>query len=223
MAAHHPVWMSRHTRGSRQDIHSTRVPHTEEGCGWLSSTHRHKESKPPHVHDGTGDQARSDVTLRQQPASVPFEQTIPSFRLYEQVCFQQRAGRCSKTRGLRWQALKADSTTTRHTRTDPAQRTLSQWTRTLPRHDHQLRFALDDREDVRETRQGVDHHHSAARLRRLRGGTREVQQDEDHHHSTRAKIPRQSDKVKTITKARVRRRPRSQTRRNPFPSKSERP
>ena len=45
--AHHPVWMSRHTRGSRQDIHSTRVPHTEEGRGWLSSTHRHKESKPP--------------------------------------------------------------------------------------------------------------------------------------------------------------------------------
>ena len=26
LAAHHPVWMSRHTRGSRQDIHSTRVP-----------------------------------------------------------------------------------------------------------------------------------------------------------------------------------------------------
>ena len=27
--------------------HSARVPHTEEGCGWLSSTHRDKESKPP--------------------------------------------------------------------------------------------------------------------------------------------------------------------------------
>ena len=27
-------------------FHSTRAPHTEEGCGWLSSTHRHKESKP---------------------------------------------------------------------------------------------------------------------------------------------------------------------------------
>ena len=41
--------MSRHTCGSRQDTHSTRVPHTEEGCGWLSSTHRHKESKPPQL------------------------------------------------------------------------------------------------------------------------------------------------------------------------------
>ena len=63
-----------------------------------------------HVHDGAGDQASSDVSLRQQPVPVPS---------------QQRAGRCSNTRGLRWPALKADSTTTRHTRTHPAQRTLT--------------------------------------------------------------------------------------------------
>ena len=93
----------------------------EEGCGWLSSTHRHRKVQtttldinmvaeqdttttaprltPPltpratnprtggrrpenrhdryasrnagHVHDGTGDQASSDVTLRQQPVPVP--------------------------------------------------------------------------------------------------------------------------------------------------------
>ena len=28
------------------------VPHTEEGCGWLSNTHRHKESKPPQTSTG---------------------------------------------------------------------------------------------------------------------------------------------------------------------------
>ena len=46
-AAHHLVWMSRHTRESRQHVHSSRSASTEEGCGWLSGTHRHKVSKPP--------------------------------------------------------------------------------------------------------------------------------------------------------------------------------
>ena len=77
------------------------------------------------VHDGTGDQASSDVTLRQQPVSAPSNRRFPLSGCTRQVCLQQRAGRCSKTRGLRWPVLKADSTTTRHTRTDPAQRTLS--------------------------------------------------------------------------------------------------
>ena len=76
------------------------------------------------VNDGTGDQASSDVTLRQQPVPVPSNRRFPLSGCTRQVCLQQRAGRCSKTCGLRWPALKADSTTTRHTRTDPAQRTL---------------------------------------------------------------------------------------------------
>ena len=77
------------------------------------------------VHDGTGEQASSHVTLRQQPVPVHPNRRFPLSGCTRQVCLQQRAGRCSKTRGLRWPALKADSTTTRHTRTDPAQRTLT--------------------------------------------------------------------------------------------------
>ena len=38
----------------------------------------------------------------------------------------------------------------------------SQWTGTCPRYDNQRRVAPNDREDVREARQGEDHHHSAS-------------------------------------------------------------
>ena len=104
---------------------------------------RYVSGNAGYVHDGTGDQASSGVTLRQQPVLVPSNRRFFS-GCTRQVCFQQRAGRCPKTRGFRWPALEADRTGT------------------FPRHDHQLRFASDDREDVREAQQGEDHHHSAA-------------------------------------------------------------
>ena len=126
--------MSRHTRGSRQDIHSTRVPPRRkavDGSPALSNTkspnhhngHQHGSGARDHdhgttthstvdtagdqpknwratipmtggrrpenrhdryssrnagdVHDGTGDQASSDVTLRQQPVSVPSNRRFP--------------------------------------------------------------------------------------------------------------------------------------------------
>ena len=67
-----------------------------------------------------------------------------------------------------------------------AHRTLSQWTRTFPRYDIQRRVAPDDREDVREARQGEDHNHSASTTQMVDG-----------------KHKKKSNKVKNITTARV--------------------
>ena len=49
--------MSRHTRGSWQDIHSTRVPHTE-GRLWMAQLHSQTQRVQTTSMDGSG--ARHD-------------------------------------------------------------------------------------------------------------------------------------------------------------------
>ena len=56
LAVHHPVWMSRHTHESRQDIHSTRVPVRGKGVDGSTAAHTQTNSSShPHGHQqGSG-------------------------------------------------------------------------------------------------------------------------------------------------------------------------
>ena len=115
---HHNGQSTLHTTGGQPKNWRATIPRT--GGRRPENRHdRYASRNAGDVHHGTGDpgELRCDSETAARASSL--EQTIPSFRLYEQ------AGRCSKTRGMRWPALKADSTTTRHMWTDPAQRTLT--------------------------------------------------------------------------------------------------
>ena len=112
--------MSRHTRGSRQDIHSTRVPHTEEGCGWLISTltdtkssnhrfgHQHGSGACDHDHgttnhssvDTTGDQPKNwRATSREPSRPVRFPERWSCARRHKRPgelrCDSETAARAS--------------------------------------------------------------------------------------------------------------------------------
>ena len=178
-----------HGSGARHDDHGTTTLYTagDQPKNWRAtismtggqrpeSRHdRYASRNAGDVHDGTGPgELRCDSETAARVSSL--EQTIPSFRLYE-------TGVPSATSRTMledaWIALAGfegrQYNDTAHA--EGSSSTHSHSGRTFPRHDHQLRFASDDREDVREARQ-----------------------DEDHHQSTCPKTTRQSDEAKPISK-----------------------